>query len=113
MKQMTLLLHYIVVPIKYRISKLCKYISGRPLSYEQTLNNVNTLNFYLHYTVSLSLGTDLIALFLYTSFIILISFMKSVIVGTDEKAIIQVIGHTSNKQRQEILIMFKTMYGKV
>lgn len=39
--------------------------------------------------------------------------MKSVIVGTDEKAIIQVIGHTSNKQRQEILIMFKTMYGKV
>lgn len=69
MKQMTLLLHYIVVPIKYRISKLYKYISGRPLSYEQTLNNVNTLNFYLHYTVSLSLGTDLIALFLYTSFI--------------------------------------------
>lgn len=39
--------------------------------------------------------------------------MKYVIVGTDEKAIIQVIGHTSNKQRQEILIMFKTMYGKV
>lgn len=69
MKQMTLLLHYIVVPIKYRISKLYKYISGRPLSYEQTLNNVNTLNFYLQYTVSLSLGTDLIALFLYTSFI--------------------------------------------
>lgn len=34
-------------------------------------------------------------------------------VGTDEKAIINVIGHTSNKQRQEILIMFKTMYGKV
>lgn len=33
-------------------------------------------------------------------------------IGTDEKAIIQVIGHTSNKQRQEILIMFKTMYGK-
>lgn len=69
MKQMTLLLHYIVVPIKYRISKLYKYISGRPLSYEQTLNNVNTLNFYLQYTVSLSLSTDLIALFLYTSFI--------------------------------------------
>lgn len=41
------------------------------------------------------------------------SVMKYVIVGTDEKAIIQVIGHTSNKQRQEILIMFKTMYGKV
>lgn len=38
------------------------------------------------------------------------SAMKGI--GTDEKAIIQVIGHTSNKQRQEILIMFKTMYGK-
>lgn len=39
--------------------------------------------------------------------------MKYVIVGTDEKAIIQVIGHTSNKQRQEILDMYKSVYGKV
>ena len=33
--------------------------------------------------------------------------------GTDEKAIIEVIRSHSNEQRQQIKIMFKTMYGKV
>ncbi|XP_033643977.1 annexin A7-like isoform X1 [Asterias rubens] len=33
-------------------------------------------------------------------------------IGTDEKAIISVLGSCSNAQRQKILIDFKTMYGK-
>ena len=33
--------------------------------------------------------------------------------GTDEKAIIDVLSRRSNSQRQELKIMFKTMYGKV
>lgn len=33
--------------------------------------------------------------------------------GTDEKAIIQVLAHRVNYQRQEIAMHFKTMFGKV
>lgn len=33
-------------------------------------------------------------------------------IGTDEKAIIEVLSHRSNDQRQQIKNMFKTMYGK-
>lgn len=33
--------------------------------------------------------------------------------GTDEKAIIQVLAHRVNSQRQEIATHFKTMFGKV
>ena len=35
------------------------------------------------------------------------------ILGTDEKALIQVLTCRSNQQRQEIKNRFKTMYGKV
>lgn len=33
--------------------------------------------------------------------------------GTDEQAIIGVISQRSNRQRVDIMNMFKTMYGKV
>ncbi|CAH1246153.1 ANXA11 [Branchiostoma lanceolatum] len=33
-------------------------------------------------------------------------------VGTDEKAIIDVMAHRSNEQRQKIILQYKTMYGK-
>ena len=33
--------------------------------------------------------------------------------GTDEKAIIDVMGYRSSVQREEVCKMFKTMYGKV
>ncbi len=33
--------------------------------------------------------------------------------GTDEKAIISVLGYRSNSQRMEIVSKFKSMYGKV
>ncbi len=33
--------------------------------------------------------------------------------GTDEKAIIDVLAYRSNEQRQQIYMIFKTMYGKV
>lgn len=62
---MTLLLHLYCIPGKYRNSIRYKYIR----SYEQTLSNVNTLNFYLKYIIGLSFGTDRTALFLYTSLI--------------------------------------------
>jgi len=35
------------------------------------------------------------------------------IVGTDEKAISDLLSARSNAQRQEIKKLFKTMYGKV
>ena len=38
--------------------------------------------------------------------------MGHFVAGTDEKAIIDVISQRSNQQRQEIMRMFKTMYGK-
>jgi len=34
-------------------------------------------------------------------------------VGTDEKAIINVLAHRSCEQRQAIKLKFKSMYGKV
>ena len=33
--------------------------------------------------------------------------------GTDEKAIINVLAYRTNMQRQEIELQFKTLYGKV
>jgi hypothetical protein len=33
--------------------------------------------------------------------------------GTDEKAIIAVMGHRATPQREELVKMYKTMYGKV
>ena len=35
------------------------------------------------------------------------------LVGTDEKAIISVLAHRSNAQRQDIKVKFKSCYGKV
>ena len=34
------------------------------------------------------------------------------VIGTDEKALIDVLGYRSCSQRQEVVIMFKTMFGK-
>lgn len=36
-----------------------------------------------------------------------------IITGTDEKAIIDVLGYRNSNQRMEIVAMFKTMFGKV
>ena len=33
--------------------------------------------------------------------------------GTDEKAIIDILCYRSNEQRQQLKVLFKTMYGRV
>ena len=40
-------------------------------------------------------------------------FTQTFLTGTDEKAIIDVLAHRTNEQRQQIKTMFKTMYGRV
>ena len=40
-------------------------------------------------------------------------FVICLFLGTDERAIVECISRRTNKQRQEILVMFKTLYGKV
>lgn len=39
--------------------------------------------------------------------------MLSVIIGTDENAIIEVLAGNINHERQEIKKMYKTMFGQV
>ena len=39
--------------------------------------------------------------------------MCSVLAGTDEKAIVDILGYRTNDQRQNIKMMYKTCFGRV